>query len=187
MISSSYSHTMRIVAVFFVLIGGLNWGLTAFDYNIVEKVNRILSDKFKKRLGLDTVVYVIVAVCSLALLFDRTTWLPFLGETVLPGSLVPLKSHSGNTNVKVNVSPGAKVAYWAAMLGDDADINVRDAYAKFSNSGVVAANGEGIATLSFDKGTDYVVPGGKRIISHVHYREFTDEYGMMGPIGTVYV
>ena len=187
MLSTSYSHTMRIVAVFFVLIGGLNWGLTAFDYNIVEKINRILSDKFKKRLGLDTVIYVIVAVCSLALLFDRTTWLPFLGETVLPGSLVPLKSHSGNTHVKVHVSPGAKVAYWAAMPGDDADINVRDAYAKFSNSGVVAANGEGVATLSFDKGTDYVVPGGKQIVSHVHYREFTDEYGMMGPVGTVYV
>jgi hypothetical protein len=114
-------------------------------------------------------------------------WLPFLGESVLPGTLVPLKAHSGNTHVKVQVTPGAKVAYWSAMPGDDSDINVRDAYAKFENSGVVVADGEGVATLSFNKGTDYVVPSGKRITSHVHYREFTDEYGMMGPIGTVYV
>jgi len=87
----------------------------------------------------------------------------------------------------VNVSPGAKVAYWSAMPGDNPDIDVRDAYAKFGNSGVVMADGEGVATLSFDKGTDYVVPSGRSITSHVHYREFNDEYGMMGPIGTVYV
>lgn len=180
-------HTIRIIAVFFLIIGGLNWGLTAFDYNIVDKINRMLSDRFKTRLRLDKFIYVVVGLCALGLLFDRTTWLPFLGESVLPGTLVPLKAHSGNTRVKVNVTPGAKVAYWSAMPGDDSDINVRDAYAKFENSGVVIADGEGVATLSFNKGTDYVVPSGKQITSHVHYREFTDEYGMMGPIGTVYV
>jgi uncharacterized membrane protein YuzA (DUF378 family) len=179
--------TIRIIAVFFVLIGGINWGLTALDYNIVEKINRMLSDKFHTRLRLDKFVYIVVGLCALGLLFDRTTWLPFLGESVLPGTLVPLKAHTGNTQVKVNVSPGAKVAYWSAMPGDNPDIDVRDAYAKFGNSGVVMADGEGVATLSFDKGTDYVVPSGKSITSHVHYREFNDEYGMMGPIGTVYV
>jgi uncharacterized membrane protein YuzA (DUF378 family) len=179
--------TIRIIAVFFVLIGGINWGLTALDYNIVEKINRMLSDKFHTRLRLDKFVYIVIGLCALGLLFDRTTWLPFLGESVLPGTLVPLKAYTGNTQVKVNVSPGAKVAYWSAMPGDNPDISVRDAYAKYGNSGVVMADEKGIATLSFDKGTDYVVPSGKSITSHVHYREFTDEYGMMGPIGTVYV
>lgn len=180
-------HTIRIIAVFFLIIGGLNWGLTAFDYNIVDKINRMLSDRFKTRLRLDKFVYTVIGLCALGLLFDRTTWLPFLGESVLPGTLVPLKAHSGDTRVKVNVTPGAKVAYWSALPGDDSKIGVRDAYAKFENSGVVVADGEGVATLSFNKGTDYVVPSGKQITSHVHYREFTDEYGMMGPIGTVYV
>lgn len=180
-------HTLRIIAVFFVLVGGLNWGLTAGDYNLVEKINRMLSERFRTRLRLDKFIYIVVGLCALGLFFDRTMWLPFLGESVLPGTLVPLKAHSGNTQVKVQVSPGAKVAYWSAMPGDDAEIDVRDAYAKFGNSGVVMADGEGVATLSFDKGTDYVVPSGRQITSHVHYREFTDEYGMMGPIGTVYV
>ena len=180
-------HTLRIIAVFFLVVGGLNWGLTAFDYNIVDKINRLLSDRFRTRLRLDKFIYIVVGLCALGLLFDRTMWLPFLGESVLPGTLVPLKSHTGNTHVKVQVEPGAKVAYWSAMPGDDPEIGVRDAYAKFGNSGVVMADGEGVATLSFDKGTDYVVPSGKQIVSHVHYREFTDEYGMMGPIGTVYV
>ena len=78
--------TIRIIAVFFVLIGGINWGLTALDYNIVEKINRMLSDKFHTRLRLDKFVYIVVGLCALGLLFDRTTWLPFLGESVLPGT-----------------------------------------------------------------------------------------------------
>ena len=41
--------------------------------------------------------------------------------------------------------------------------------------------------LHFDKGTDYVVPSGKHIKSHVHYREVTGEYGLMGPINVVYM
>ena len=133
-------HTLRIIAVFFVLVGGLNWGLTAGDYNLVEKINRMLSERFRTRLRLDKFIYIVVGLCALGLFFDRTMWLPFLGESVLPGTLVPLKAHSGNTQVKVQVSPGAKVAYWSAMPGDDAEIDVRYAYAKFGNSGVVMAD-----------------------------------------------
>ena len=55
-----------------------------------------------------------------------------------------------------------------------------------SNSGVVVANDQGNAILVFNKGTSYIVSGGKEIKSHVHYREFS-ENGMMGPIQSVFV
>ena len=79
-------HTLRIIAVFFLVVGGLNWGLTAFDYNIVDKINRLLSDRFRTRLRLDKFIYIVVGLCALGLLFDRTMGLPFLGESVLPGT-----------------------------------------------------------------------------------------------------
>ena len=64
--------------------------------------------------------------------------------------------------------------------------SVKAAYDKFENSGVVVANDQGNAILVFNKGTSYIVPGGKEIKSHVHYREFS-ENGMMGPIQSVFV
>ena len=185
---------MILVAI--VLIGALNWGFHTFGYNLVEMLNRFLSGVFKRRLSVDRVIYVVVALSAVVLAFKRDTWLPFLGESVLPGAVVPLKKNLGDTTVDVKVQPGAKVAYWAAKPITDVDVavngaakavpSVKAAYDKFENSGVVVANDQGNAILVFNKGTSYIVPGGKEIKSHVHYREFS-ENGMMGPIQSVFV
>jgi hypothetical protein len=162
-------------------------------------LNRFLSGVLKRRLSLNTIIYVVVALSALYLAFQRETWLPFLGDSVLPGAVVPEKKNSGDTTVDVHVKPGAKVAYWAAKeqessVGADKSVNgadksvpkVRDAYAHFENSGVVIANDAGVATLVFNKGTSYIVPSGREIKSHVHYREFGED-GMMGPVQSVFV
>jgi hypothetical protein len=44
---------------------------------------------------------------------NKHNWLPFLGSSVLPSPLVPLKTIEGNTKVTVNVSPNSKILYWA--------------------------------------------------------------------------
>jgi hypothetical protein len=49
------------------------------------------------------------------------------------------------------------------------------------------ANDLGVATLTFNKGTEYVVPSGKQLKSHVHYREFNDKVGMVGPVQSVFI
>ena len=64
---------------------------------------------------------------------------------------------------------------------------MEQAYDDFSNSGVVLANDLGVATLSFDKGSEYVVPSGKQLKSHVHYREFSEKLGMVGPVKSVFL
>lgn len=181
---------LRMVLIIIVLIGGVNWGTTAMGFNIVEKINLALSRIFHKRLWVDRVIYVLVAASAIILAFDRTLWLPFLGETVLPSTLIPLKEQSGSTKIKVKVAPNTKVAYWAALPpkdGESADEPVESAYGKYGNSGVTMSNDEGDATLSFEKGTGYIVPSGKRLDSHVHYRELPEEYGLLGPIRTVFV
>jgi uncharacterized membrane protein YuzA (DUF378 family) len=174
-----------------VIIGALNWGFHTFGYNLVEMLNRFLSGVFKRRLPLDRIIYVVVAVSAVALAVQRDTWLPFLGESVLPGAVVPLKKNSGDTTVDVKVKPLAKVAYWAAKPeSKPAEVGnvppVKAAYDDFENSGVVVANDQGVATLVFNKGTSYVVPSGRKIESHVHYREFGED-GMMGPIKSVFI
>lgn len=178
---------LRMILITIVLIGGVNWGTTAMGFNIVEKINLALSRIFHKRLWLDRVIYVLVAAAAIILAFDRTLWLPFLGETVLPSSLIPLKEQSGSTKIKVKVAPNTKVAYWAALPNGSDEDQVDIAYGKYGNSGVTMSNDEGDATLSFEKGTGYVVPSGKRLNSHVHYRELPEEYALLGPIRTVFV
>ena len=178
---------LRMVLIIIVLVGGVNWGTTAMGFNIVEKINLALSRIFHKRLWLDRVIYILVAAAAIILAFDRTLWLPFLGETVLPSSLIPLKEQSGSTKIKVKVAPNTKVAYWAALPNGSDEDPVEIAYGKYGNSGVTMSNDEGDATLSFEKGTGYVVPSGRKIDSHVHYRELPEEYGLLGPIRTVFV
>ena len=191
---------VHMILLAIVIIGALNWGFHTFGYNLVEMLNRFLSGVFKRRLPLDRIIYVVVAVSAVALAVQRDTWLPFLGESVLPGAVVPLKKNSGDTTVDVKVKPLAKVAYWAAKPEskpaeskpeskpvESGDVPpVKAAYDDFENSGVVVANDQGVATLVFNKGTSYVVPSGRKIESHVHYREFGED-GMMGPIKSVFV
>lgn len=180
--------TVRMIAVAVVLIGGVNWFAVAFGYNLVESLNRFLSTVFRRRLSLDKLIYFVVGLCAIALAFDRTLWLPFLGESVLPSALVPVSSlKNGTERVEVHVTPNTKVAYWSAKPGNNPDTPVEDAYGNFENSGVVMSDEKGVATLTFNKGTEYVVPSGKRLKSHVHYRELAGKYGMIGPVQSVFV
>ena len=180
----------HMVLIALVLVGALNWGFHTFGYNLVEMLNRFLSGVFKRRLPLDRIIYVVVAISALILAFQRDVWLPFLGETVLPGAVVALKTNSGDTTVDVHVKPGTKVVYWAAEPSPTEGVGdvpkVKTAYDKFENSGVVAANEQGVAKLVFNKGTSYVVPSGRKIESHVHYREFGED-GIMGPVKSVFI
>ena len=180
-----------MVLIALVLVGALNWGFHTFGYNLVEILNRFLSGVFKRRLPLDRIIYVVVAISALILAFQRNTWLPFLGESVLPGAVLALKTNSGDTTVDVHVKPGTKVAYWAAKPESKPDAEgavppVKAAYDDFENSGVVVANEQGVAKLVFNKGTSYVVPSGRKLESHVHYREFGED-GMMGPVNSVFI
>lgn len=185
--------SVRMVAIALVLIGGVNWLAVAFGYNLVESINRILSGVFRRRLSIDKVIYFIVGLCAIVLAFDRTLWLPFLGESVMPSVLIPITSDNTSNKtstktVKVHVTPNTKVAYWSAKPGKNTEIpTVKDAYGNFENSGVVMSDAQGVATLTFDKGTAYVVPSGRQIDSHVHYRELSGEYGMIGPVQSVFI
>jgi uncharacterized membrane protein YuzA (DUF378 family) len=170
-----------------VFVGGLNWGTTALGYNLVEMLKNTINNLVGMETYLDKIVYLLVALSVIKLATRRDVWLTFLGESVLPGSLVPLKEVNGDTIVEVKVKPNTRVAYWASLPYEDSKTPlVHEAYGDFKNAGVVMSDKNGVAKLSVIKGTSYIVPSGREIPRHVHYRVLDQVWGMIGPIETKY-
>jgi hypothetical protein len=150
-----------VVAIFFVLLVSLKAGY----YGVCNKIQISLI----KRIFL-----LIVGASAIYLIFapNVRTFLPFLGKTVFPPSLI-LLSEQSDTNAKIIVNaPGAvKVAYWAAHADDGTIVsNPMKAYDKYENIGVAAVK-EGKATLKLKCPTSYKVQKGMiELPKHVHYR-----------------
>lgn len=175
------------ILLLLILTGSLNWGTTALGYNFVEIIKNLLNKTLKMETYIDKIIYLLVALAAIKLSMNKHFWLPFLGESVLPGSLIPLKEVVGDTIVEVKVKPNTRVAYWASLPQETNKIPlVHEAYGDFKNAGVVLSNKEGIAKLIVNKGTNYIVPSEKEIPRHIHYRELDQVYGMMGALQTVY-
>ena len=178
---------MYHILVLLVLVGGVNWGTTALGYNLVEMLKNILNNTFGMETYVDKIVYLLVAFAAIKLAMKRDLWLPFLGEAVLPGSLIPLKEVNGDTTLEVKVKPNTRVAYWASLPQESSDTPlVHEAYGDFKNAGVVLSDKNGVAKLRVNKGTSYIVPSGREIPRHVHYRELDQVWGLIGPIKTKY-
>jgi uncharacterized membrane protein YuzA (DUF378 family) len=176
---------VRMVVTAVVIIGAINWGATALGYNLVEMLSKFINTSLKTDLPIDKAIYILVALCGISLASRRTTWLPFLGKSILPGNLVTKQTPSkANKKITVRVRPNAKVAYWAAIGKDKNEQDVFDAYGDHSNSGVVIADDKGVAELPISEGAGYKVPTGKRIPRHVHYRVIGNS--MMDRVRTVY-
>ena len=168
-----------------VIVGAINWGLTVFDFNLVKYVSNYLNQILNSNYPIDKVIYVLVALAGIKLL-RRDVFLPFLGKTVIPPSVVPLKENKFNKEkVIIKVQPNSKVMYWAAKKMKTEKEKVWDAYDDYSNSGVTQSDKNGKAVLLLEKGSGYIVPGGKYIKPHVHYR-YEKRPGMFSRIETVY-
>jgi hypothetical protein len=123
-------------------------------------------------------------------MFNRDTYLPFLGETVLPCTTIAERVPPGSTKeLRVPAPPGSKVLYWAAEPAMEELKQIQDwqhAYNKFENAGVTTTDNTGIAILKVRDPQPYTVPFKGRIEPHVHFR-ICDGTGMLGRIKTVYV
>ena len=168
-----------------VLLGAFNWGTTALGYNLVELFSSFINQQLNTSYAIDKVIYMFVAASALCLAIKRDTWLPFLGKTVLPSSLVPLKTPAkSDKTVQIKTIPNSKVAYWAALpRGDNPDVVT--AYGDYSNSGVVMSDSNGIAKLPILEGSGYRVPSGRKLSRHIHYRILGLPYGMVDKVRTI--
>jgi len=178
---------LHLVAVVLVLIGGLNWLTVLFMKK--DLVQKIFGYNFFTK-----IIYLLVGVSSLYLFFQRDTYLPFLGETLVPCAAFSTRTpDNANLEVSVQVTPNTKVVYWASepSKGTDASenrINAWDkAYNDYSNSGVAMSDDKGKAILHVrGKPQAYRVPFKGMIESHVHFRICGDN-GILGPVKTIFI
>ena len=94
----------------------------------------------------------LVAVCALYLGFQRSTYLPFLGETVMPCSLLKEQTpESANYTKSISIQgAGRKVLFWAAEPDTEYLEKINDwrkAYLGFHNAGVTIVGDDNTATL----------------------------------------
>lgn len=171
------------MAMVLLIVGGINWLFVGlFNTNIVKA---IFGDGIISKW-----IYVIVGISAIAIMFDRDTYLPFLGPMVAPCAALENRVPSGATReVHVKVAPGAKVLYWAAEPGTK-DLETlptwKQAYDRYENVGVATAGMDGSAILKVRDPQPYAVPWKGRLEPHIHYRVCRGD-GFMERIQTVFI
>lgn len=185
--SKYYKFKLRKICLFLVILGSLNYGLDLLGLNLIDMVSRT----FYFGYNINNVLKMLITIASLYLLLtEKNLFKPFLGEAVLPCSVInKTPPVDADASITINTKPHQKIVYWAATSNNDNDI-VWDAYGDYSNSGVVFADENGKAVLKFRKPKGYVLPNNSKLSPHIHYREcpfVEDAEGMMGPLKTVFL
>ena len=110
-------NIFNFVLVVIVLISSINYGSIAFGYNIFEIIHLKLNELLKTETYSDKIIYSIIILSSITLAFNKTLWLPFLGETVFPSeAFIPtMFKENFDLSVHVKVKPNTRIAYWASL------------------------------------------------------------------------
>jgi uncharacterized protein len=177
-----YKKLTYKVAVLFVIAGAVNWLLIGiFQYNLVQNLLGVKAGR---------VVYVIVGLSAFLIMFNRDTYLPFLGESIAPCGAFPDRIPPGATKeIDIMVRPGAKVIYWASepsLENLKQIVDWKKAYTQFENAGMVTADMQGRARLLVRPPQAYTVPMGGRLEPHIHYR-VCEPKGWMGRVQTKFL
>lgn len=177
-----YQKKLYAFGLLLLVIGGLNWGVVALTGG--DLVSRL----FGRGSVIARAVFLLVALAAAAVVFRRDFYLPFLGETVMPCSVLADQTPEGaETEIGVKVTPGAKVLFWAAEPANEDLKDLQDyrgAYLQYRNAGVTTADAAGNATLKVRTPQPYKVPLRGELAPHIHYR-VCGEGGFMGPVRTI--
>lgn len=174
---------LRFITLTLLVIGGLSWGvLGATGTNPISRISRALNIPYLSR-----VVYSMVGIAALLFIikfYNRDTFLPFLGKTIMPPSLINLGYPLDfDYQATLTAPKGAKyVVYWASQ--GPAGQGVKDAYGKYENSGAMQVKGQK-TVIKFKSPASYKVRG-KTLKEHVHYRWVGDD-GMMSRVHTLHI
>lgn len=137
------------------------------------------------------VVFFFALLATLYLGVQRDTYLPFLGQTVLPPTLLKADAVPENANSQATIElswakDGTKVLYWAASPAKEVVATPQLAYGPYSNAGITIVK-DGKAILKFVCPAKYNVGAfDKTLNKHVHYR-IVKEDGMLGRVKTTWV
>jgi hypothetical protein len=112
----------------------------------------------------------------------RTTWLPFLGPTVMPtGLLTPQTPRDSDMSIQLDAPKSAvRCVYWGSVTTAKDPIQ---AYGGFNNGGIADVV-DGRVKLALLRPKPYSVYTGKKLAPHVHYR-WIGPRGMLSAVKTV--
>jgi uncharacterized membrane protein YuzA (DUF378 family) len=168
------------IAIVYILVGAIVLGISgATKVNVLDKIlgkNSIAARMLCISIGLS----------ALSVAFNRDTYLPFLGESVFPCSVLGNQVPPGATrSIEVRVQPDSKVVYWASEPGSGQG-SWDQAYLTYQNAGVTTSDSSGIAILKVREPQGYSVPIRGPIETHIHFR-VCGQTGFVGRIKTVYL
>lgn len=162
----------------------INQFIGVFVPNPINYLSNLIDSKIK--IGLSNIIYCIAGIIAIKLFMTRDFYLPFLGYTVIPSTVMPVHiPDKTNTTIPIKTKPNTKIIYWSA-LATKKDTQVEKAYGDYINSGVVLSDDNGLANLQIQESTGYIVPRNKHIKRHVHYRLVDETLGMLNPVETIY-
>jgi uncharacterized membrane protein YuzA (DUF378 family) len=176
---------IHLVVICFVLLGGLNCLSLLYLKN--DMICYLLGNGYITKL-----FYLLIGISTLYVFFDRSTYLPFLGDTVLPCAAFAIRiPDDSSKEVIITTIPSTKVIYWAAEPRIDTSSNQvaswEEAYGSYANSGVVMSDESGKAVLRFRGPPQaYKVPFKGVLKPHVHFR-ICEQNGIIGPVQTYFI
>ena len=133
------------LAYILLLIGGVLWGIKG-----VTGINPVSVVPFIN------LVYIVVGIAALYIFRKKFFNQPYKSQMWMPGSA--LKDTQGfpdgyNFNHKdVNLKPGMKVIYWAALPSGITHKSMRDAFGDYSNMGISTVGQDGKTKISLRNG-----------------------------------
>jgi hypothetical protein len=159
-------------------------------FTLYVSIKRILFSKTR----LPIAIYLALLIFIVAAIFlgsNRSTYLPFLGETVMPCSILKETTpENADFEVRIQIlSPGKKVLFWASEPESNhlsELVDWRKAYLGFHNAGVTTIGEDNHVILRVRKPQPYTVPVKGRLEAHIHYR-VCGEKGMLGPVQTYFL
>lgn len=174
-------NKLYMIGALLLIVGGFNTAVALFTGK------DFIASLFGRRSILTNALFFGIGLAALALAFSRDFYLPFLGQTVMPCSLLnPSTPEGADMKMNVQVRPGAKILYWAAEPANTDLKGIQDwrkAYLGFRNAGVAVADDHGVAELAVRTPQAYSVPMKGKLNAHVHYRVCGDD-GMMDRVET---
>ena len=164
----------------------INQFIGVFVHNPINYLSNLIDSKIKYTIGLSSIIYCIGGIIAVKLFMSRDFYLPFLGNTVIPSTLMPVHiPDKTNMSIPIKTKPNTKIIYWSALASNE-NTQVEKAYGEYVNSGVVISDDDGSANLQIQESTGYIVPSNKHIKRHVHYRLVDETLGMLSPVETIY-
>ena len=168
-------------AILLLIIASLNYGL--FIFAKTDIIGKVLGSYQK-------CFYLLAFISAIYIMWDRDTYLPFLGRTIVPCNFFKDSIPANATKtITININkPNAKVVYWAADSTTNPSIinNYVRAYNDYSNSGVSTSDKNGIVKLLVREPQAYTVPVKGLLQPHVHFR-ICEGPGSLGSVKTIFL